>query len=87
MLRRPEDETDEADHCYLPEAGRRLSEDEDTKAAEVWGGALERAAQHRTAGPVYRFSATSIFIEGADRKERVWLALQSRPRAIDWPHQ
>ena len=63
---------DEAHHCYLPEAGRRTSEDDDTKAAAIWFGALEGLRDTGRLGPVYDFSATPIFIEGTDRKERMF---------------
>ncbi|MXZ99427.1 MAG: hypothetical protein F4076_11435 [Acidimicrobiaceae bacterium] len=63
---------DEAHHCYLPEAGRRTSEDDDTRAAAVWFGALEGLRDIERLGPVYDFSATPIFIEGTDRKERMF---------------
>ena len=63
---------DEAHHCYLPEAGRRTSEDDDTKAAAVWFGALEGLRGTGRLGPVYDFSATPIFIEGTDRRERMF---------------
>ncbi len=63
---------DEAHHCYLPEAGRRTSEDDDTKAAAVWFGALEGLRDAGRLGPVYDFSATPIFIEGRSRKERMF---------------
>ena len=63
---------DEAHHCYLPEAGRRTSEDDDTKAAAIWFGALEGLRDTERLGPVYDFSATPIFIEGTDRKERMF---------------
>ncbi len=63
---------DEAHHCYLPEAGRRTSEDDDTKAAAVWFGALEGLRDTERLGPVYDFSATPIFIEGTDRRERMF---------------
>ena len=63
---------DEAHHCYLPEAGRRTSEDDDTKAAAIWFGALEGLRDADRLGPVYDFSATPIFIEGTDRRERMF---------------
>ncbi|MDE0664783.1 MAG: DEAD/DEAH box helicase family protein [Acidimicrobiaceae bacterium] len=63
---------DEAHHCYLPEAGRRTSEDDDTKAAAIWFGALEGLHDTGRLGPVYDFSATPIFIEGTDRRERMF---------------
>ena len=63
---------DEAHHCYLPEAGRRTSEDGDTKAAAIWFGALEGLRDTERLGPVYDFSATPIFIEGTDRRERMF---------------
>ena len=63
---------DEAHHCYLPEAGRRTSDDDDTKAAAVWFGALEGLRNTGRLGPVYDFSATPIFIEGAERRERIF---------------
>ncbi len=63
---------DEAHHCYLPEAGRRTSEDDDTKAAAIWFGALEGLRDTERLGPVYDFSATPIFIEGTDRRERMF---------------
>ncbi|MXW96385.1 MAG: hypothetical protein F4110_13455 [Acidimicrobiaceae bacterium] len=66
---------DEAHHCYLPEAGRRTSEDDDTddtKAAAIWFGALEGLRDAERLGPVYDFSATPIFIEGTDRRERMF---------------
>ena len=63
---------DEAHHCYLPEAGRRTSEDDDTKAAAVWFGALEGLHDTERLGPVYDFSATPIFIEGTERRERMF---------------
>ena len=63
---------DEAHHCYLPEAGRRTSEDDNTKAAAIWFGALEGLRDTGRLGPVYDFSATPIFIEGTDRKERMF---------------
>ena len=63
---------DEAHHCYLPEAGRRTSEDDDTKKAAIWFGALEGLLDTGRLGPVYDFSATPIFIEGTDRKERLF---------------
>ena len=63
---------DEAHHCYLPEAGRRTSEDDDTKSAAVWFGALEGLRGTGRLGPVYDFSATPIFIEGTDRRERMF---------------
>ncbi len=63
---------DEAHHCYLPEAGRRTSEDDDTKAAAVWFGAMEGLRDTQRLGPVYDFSATPMFIEGTDRKERMF---------------
>ena len=63
---------DEAHHCYLPEDGRRTSEDDDTKAAAIWFGALEGLRDAERLGPVYDFSATPIFIEGTDRKERMF---------------
>ena len=63
---------DEAHHCYLPEHGRRTSEDDDTKAAAVWFGALEGLRETRRLGPVYDFSATPMFIEGTERKERMF---------------
>ena len=63
---------DEAHHCYLPQEGRRVSEDDDTKAAAVWFGALEGLRDIGRLGPVYDFSATPIFIEGTDRKERMF---------------
>ncbi|MCY4069057.1 MAG: DEAD/DEAH box helicase family protein [Acidimicrobiaceae bacterium] len=63
---------DEAHHCYLPEAGRRTSEDDDTKAAAVWFAALEGLRDTGRLGPVYDFSATPIFIEGAERRERMF---------------
>ena len=63
---------DEAHHCYLPEAGRRTSEDDDTKAAAIWFGALEGLHDTGRLGSVYDFSATPIFIEGTDRRERMF---------------
>ncbi len=63
---------DEAHHCYLPQQGRRTSEDDDTKAAAVWFGALEGLRDTGRLGPVYDFSATPIFIEGTDRRERMF---------------
>jgi len=63
---------DEAHHCYLPEAGRRTSEDDDAKVAAVWFGALEALRGAGRLGPVYDFSATPIFIEGTDRRERMF---------------
>ncbi len=63
---------DEAHHCYLPEAGRRTSEDDDSKAAAVWFGALEGLRDTDRLGPVYDFSATPIFIEGTERRERMF---------------
>ena len=63
---------DEAHHCYLPQKGRRVSEDDDGKAAAVWFGALEGLSDTGMLGPVYDFSATPIFIEGTDRKERMF---------------
>ena len=63
---------DEAHHCYLPQEGRRVSEDDDTKAAAIWFGALEGLRDTGRLGPVYDFSATPIFIEGKDRKERMF---------------
>ncbi len=63
---------DEAHHCYLPEAGRRTSEDDDTKAAAIWFGALEGLHDAGRLGPVYDFSATPIFIEGTERRERMF---------------
>ncbi len=63
---------DEAHHCYLPEGGRRTSEDDDTKAAAVWFGALEALRDEGRLGPVYDFSATPIFIEGSERRERMF---------------
>ena len=63
---------DEAHHCYLPEEGRRISEDDDGKAAAIWFGALEGLRDEGMLGPVYDFSATPIFIEGTDRKERMF---------------
>ena len=60
---------DEAHHCYLPAEGRRTSEDDDSKAAAIWFGALEALRDTDRLGPVYDFSATPIFIEGSDRKE------------------
>ena len=63
---------DESHHCYLPEAGRRTSEDDDTKAAAIWFGALEGLRDVERLGPVYDFSATPIFIEGTDRRERMF---------------
>lgn len=63
---------DEAHHCYLPEAGRRTSEDDDEKAAAIWFGALEGLRDEGRLGPVYDFSATPIFIEGTERKERMF---------------
>ena len=63
---------DEAHHCYLPEAGRRTSEDDNTQAAAIWFGALEGLRDTGRLGPVYDFSATPIFIEGTDRKERMF---------------
>lgn len=63
---------DEAHHCYLPEGGRRTSEDDDIKAAAVWFGALEGLRGTQRLGPVYDFSATPMFIEGSDRKERMF---------------
>ncbi len=63
---------DEAHHCYLPEAGRRTSEDDDIKAAAIWFGALEGLRDAERLGPVYDFSATPIFIEGTDRRERMF---------------
>lgn len=63
---------DEAHHCYLPEAGRRTSEDDDVKAAAIWFGALEGLRDAERLGPVYDFSATPIFIEGTDRRERMF---------------
>ena len=63
---------DEAHHCYLPQEGRRVSEDDDAKAAAIWFGALEALRDTDRLGPVYDFSATPIFIEGTDRKERMF---------------
>ena len=63
---------DEAHHCYLPQEGRRVPEDDDSKAAAVWFGALEALNDTGRLGPVYDFSATPIFIEGTDRKERMF---------------
>ncbi len=63
---------DEAHHCYLPEDGRRTSEDDDTKAAAVWFAALEGLRDTDRLGPVYDFSATPIFIEGTERRERMF---------------
>ncbi len=63
---------DESHHCYLPEGGRRTSEDDDTKAAAVWFGALEALRDEERLGPVYDFSATPIFIEGSERRERMF---------------
>ena len=65
---------DEAHHCYLPEAGRRGADDDDddTKAAAIWFGALAGLRDEERLGPVYDFSATPIFIEGTDRKERMF---------------
>ena len=63
---------DEAHHCYLPETGRRTSEDDDTKSAAIWFGALEGLRDTERLGPVYDFSATPIFIEGKERKERMF---------------
>ena len=60
---------DEAHHCYLPAEGRRTSEDDDSKAAAIWFGALEALRDADRLGSVYDFSATPIFIEGSDRKE------------------
>ncbi len=62
---------DEAHHCYLPEGGRRVSEEDDSKAA-IWFGALEGLRDTGRLGPVYDFSATPIFIEGHERKERIF---------------
>ena len=64
---------DEAHHCYLPAEGRRTSEDDDGKAAAVWFsalGALRSAG--RLAPVVYDFSATPIFIETGQRRERMF---------------
>ena len=63
---------DEAHHCYLPEQGRRTSEDDNSKAAAVWFGALQSLHASGQLGPVYDFSATPIFIEGKERKERIF---------------
>ncbi|MDE0269561.1 MAG: DEAD/DEAH box helicase family protein [Acidimicrobiaceae bacterium] len=63
---------DEAHHCYLPEAGRRVSEDDDSGAAAVWFSALAGLRDEGRLGPVYDFSATPIFIEGTERKERMF---------------
>ena len=63
---------DEAHHCYLPQEGRRVSDEDDTKAAAVWFGALEALRDAGRIGPVYDFSATPIFIEGTDRRERMF---------------
>lgn len=63
---------DEAHHCYLPEAGRRVSEDDDSRAAAVWFSALAGLRDEGRLGPVYDFSATPIFIEGTERKERMF---------------
>lgn len=63
---------DEAHHCYLPQEGRRVSDEDDTKAAAVWFGALEALHDASRLGPVYDFSATPIFIEGKERKERMF---------------
>jgi len=63
---------DEAHHCYLPEGGRRTSEDDNTKAAAIWFGALEGLRDTGRLGPVYDFSATPIFIEGTERRERMF---------------
>ena len=64
---------DEAHHCYLPEAGRRGADgDDDTKAAAIWFGALAGLRESQQLGPVYDFSATPIFIEGSERKERMF---------------
>ena len=60
---------DEAHHCYLPAEGRCTSEDDDSKAAAIWFGAIEALRDAGRLGPVYDFSATPIFIEGAERKE------------------
>ena len=60
---------DEAHHCYLPAEGRRTSEDDDSRAAAIWFGALEALRGAGRLGSVYDFSATPIFIEGKDRKE------------------
>ena len=65
---------DEAHHCYLPEAGRRGADDgvDDEKAAAIWFGALAGLRDEDRIGPVYDFSATPIFIEGTERKERMF---------------
>ncbi len=62
---------DEAHHCYLPEGGRRIEED-DGKSAAIWFGALAGLRDTGRLGPVYDFSATPIFIEGKERKERIF---------------
>ena len=64
---------DEAHHCYLPTEGRRTSEDDDSKAAAVWFAALEGLRDSGRLGPVvYDFSATPIFIESGERRERLF---------------
>ncbi len=64
---------DEAHHCYLPAEGRRTSEDDDGKAAAVWFSALDALrSAGRLAPVVYDFSATPIFIETGQRRERMF---------------
>ena len=63
---------DEAHHCYLPEAGLRGADGDDTGTAAIWFNALEGLRKENQLGAVYDFSATPIFIEGTERKERMF---------------